>query len=181
MVTALESSEKLFSVLRIVLDTGERLPCLVNSQTGLPARVATRWAVRYRRLRTQSSTLADYLRILGHLYTWASSVGGFDLDDYLTGGQLLSARQIESLAAYLQTSKASSRSSNDISFGDNHTPLFLDPGTYDHQLAVVEDFLKWALDSDHRGGVGRLSLDQLFAQRSWLEELFESLQEYHNR
>ena len=55
MVTTLETPEKLFSVLRIVLDTGERLPCLVNSQTWIPVRVATRWAVRHRRLRTQSS------------------------------------------------------------------------------------------------------------------------------
>jgi len=47
-----------FTVLNVVLDSGERLPCLVETATWIPARVATRWAVRYRRYRVQSSTLA---------------------------------------------------------------------------------------------------------------------------
>ena len=42
-----------FTVLNVVLDSGERLPCLVESATWLPVRVATRWAVRYRRYRVQ--------------------------------------------------------------------------------------------------------------------------------
>src|SRR5437660_711570 len=33
-----------FTVLNVVLDSGERLPCLVESATWLPVRVATRWA-----------------------------------------------------------------------------------------------------------------------------------------
>ncbi len=77
-----------FCVLRLVLDTGERLPCLVDRETWLPARVATRWAMRYRRYRVQSSTLADNLRILGLLYTWARTSGGFELDDHLTAGKI---------------------------------------------------------------------------------------------
>jgi len=40
--------------------------------------------MRYRRYHTQSSTLAGDLRILGSLYTWARTSGGFDLDEYLT-------------------------------------------------------------------------------------------------
>ena len=54
-----------FCALRLVLDTGERLPCLVDRETWLPVRLATRWAMRYRRYLQQSSTLADNLRILG--------------------------------------------------------------------------------------------------------------------
>jgi integrase len=170
-----DRSSRQFVVLRLILTSGERFPCLVDSTTWIPVRVATRWATRFRRLRTQSSTLADNLRILGRLYTWAWSVGGFDLDDYLTGGQLLTVRQIESLAAYLQNYEASSRSSKNTQSSDNSISLFIDPGTYDHQLAVIEEFLKWALYSEHRGGIGQLSLEQLFAERCWLEEIFESL------
>jgi hypothetical protein len=78
-----------YKVLHLVLDSGERLPCLVDNATWLPTRVATRWAVRYRRHRVQSSTLADNLRILCSMYTWARIVCQLDLDDYLTAGKLL--------------------------------------------------------------------------------------------
>src|SRR5258708_26626817 len=84
-----------FCVLRLVLETGERLPCLVERETWLPVRLATRWAMRYRRYRRQPSTLADNLRILGLLYAWARTSAGFDLDDYLTQGNALTPRQIE--------------------------------------------------------------------------------------
>ncbi len=60
---------KMFSVLHIVLDSGERLPCLVDATTWIPARVALRWAMRYRRYRVQSSTLAANLRVLGKVCT----------------------------------------------------------------------------------------------------------------
>jgi hypothetical protein len=91
-----------FCVLRLVLDTGERLPCLVDRETWLPARLATRWAMRYRRYRRQSSTLADNLRILASLCAWARTSGGFDLDDYLTQGKTLTPRQIEAFASTLR-------------------------------------------------------------------------------
>src|SRR5258708_31720046 len=91
-----------FCVLRLVLDTGERLPCLVDRETWLPIRLATRWAMRYRRYRRQSSTLADNLRILGSLYAWARMSGGFELDDYLTQGNTLTSRQIEAFASTLR-------------------------------------------------------------------------------
>jgi hypothetical protein len=63
--------------------------------------VGTRWAVRYRRYRVQSSTLEDNLRVLGRMYDWTVSIGGFDLDDHLTRGKILNARQIESNGSVL--------------------------------------------------------------------------------
>jgi hypothetical protein len=86
-------------VLIVVLESGERLPSLVDRATWIPARVAMRWAVRYRRYRVQSSTLENNLRTVGRVHEWADRVVGFDLDDYLTSGQTLSARQIESMAS----------------------------------------------------------------------------------
>src|SRR6266571_4657060 len=67
-------------VLTVVLESGERLPCLVDRATWIPARVAMRWAVRYRRYRVQFSTLENNLRTVGRTYAWAESVGGFDLE-----------------------------------------------------------------------------------------------------
>jgi hypothetical protein len=42
---------------------------------------------------------------------------------------------------------------------------------FDERLAVIEDFLKWLLDSENRGGRGVLSPEQLTAQRGGLEQL----------
>jgi hypothetical protein len=52
---------------------------------------------------------------------------------------------------------------------------FPGPSTYDHQLAVAEDFLKWALDSANRGGRSDLTIEQLYAERARLSEIFQSL------
>ena len=141
----------------VVLDSGERLPCLVETATWIPVRVATRWAVRYRRYRVQSSTLANNLRVLAHVYRWAREMTAYDLDDHLTGGETLRGRDIESLANSLRV---------------NASNPSLDTGAFDHQLAVVEDFLKWSLDSENRGGQNALSLEQLAAERDWLQEVF---------
>ena len=91
-------TEKMFSVLHLVLDSGERLPCLVDAETWIRARVALRWAMRYRRYRVQSSTLAANLRVLAKLYRWTQEIGGFDLDDRLIQGRTLQNHEIESLA-----------------------------------------------------------------------------------
>ncbi len=82
--------------------TLESLPCLVDSATWIPVRVATRWAVRYRRYRVQASTLANNLRVLARVYLWAREYAGYDLDNHLTQGQTLRNREIESLVCTLR-------------------------------------------------------------------------------
>jgi integrase len=162
-----------FCVLRLVLDTGERLPCLVDRETWLPVRLATRWAMRYRRYRRQSSTLADNLRILGTLYAWARTSGGFELDDYLSQGNILTSRQIEAFAATLRMPDAFNELGPTL-VSQSVSPL-IDAGTHDHYLSIVEMFLLWALDSMNRGGCSVLTLEQLSAQRAHLTYLFASL------
>jgi len=151
-------------VLTVVLESGERLPCLVDRATWTPVRVGTRWAVRYRRHRVQSSTLESNLRVLGRIYDWAGRIGGLDLDDHLTSGNSLNARQIESMVLYFRTRGQ-----------DAETVVGSDPGALDHHLSVAENFLKWALDSDNRGGARTLTLDELSAQRAHMEQVFRSL------
>lgn len=153
-------TRKTFSVLHIVLDTGERLPCLVDAASWIPARVALRWAMRYRRYRVQSSTLAANLRVLGKVYRWTQEAAGFDLDDRLTGGRTLQNREIESLAR---------------SFRGNTSAQELDTGAFDQHLAIVEDFLKWSLDSENRGGCRSLDLAQLAQERNRIELILRSL------
>jgi integrase len=150
---------KMFSVLHIVLDSGERLPCLVDATTWIPARVALRWAMRYRRYRVQSSTLAANLRVLGKVYRWTQEIAGFDLDDRLTGGRTLQNREIESLPRDFRGAKAKE----------------LDTGAFDQHLAILEDFLKWSLDSENRGGRRSLDLAQLAQERNRIGLILRSL------
>jgi integrase len=160
----IRKAASVYTVLNVVLESGERLPCLVERTTWIPVRVATRWAVRYRRYRVQASTLEHNLRALGRVYDWAKVCHGFDLDDHLTSGGVLSARQIESLVLYFRTRGR-----------DSETIVGRDPGALDHEVSVVENFLGWALDSDNRGGTQTRTLEELAAQRAHLQQLCRSL------
>jgi integrase len=176
MDTPSESSLGTFSVIHLVLDSGERLPCLVDSESWIPARVAMRWAVRYRRYRVQSSTLINNLRAIQRIYNWAATVAKFNMDDFLTAGKRLDARQIESLAVYLRAGGRSEIAAIIIPRNSEEWPQdFPSPSTYDHQLSVAEDFLTWALDSANRGGISDLTIEQLYTQRARLSEIFQSL------
>ncbi len=176
MDTPSESSLGTFSVIHLVLDSGERLPCLVDSESWIPARVATRWAVRYRRYRVQSSTLINNLRAIQRVYNWAATVAKFNMDDFLTSGKRLDARQIESLAVYLRARGRAEIAAIIIPRNSDEWPQdFPSPSTYDHQLSIAEDFLKLALDSANRGGISDLTIEQLYTQRTRLSEIFQSL------
>ena len=84
----------------VVLESGERLPCLVDRATWIPVRVGTRWAVRYRAIASSLRLWESNLRVLGRIYEWARRSAGVDLDDHLTSGNSLTTRQIESMVLY---------------------------------------------------------------------------------
>lgn len=168
MLETSSSEERPLTVVTLTLDTAERLPCLVEQETWLPLRVATRWVVRYRRYRVQISTLKRNLYTLKRLYEWAWSVAGIDLDEFLLAGQVLNARQVESLAAYLRGHTGSSQEL----VSANH---------YNDQLSVCENFLKWALDAQNRGGSTSISIEELVHRRSHLGDLFRSLRVRHSQ
>jgi integrase len=174
-----EKPNRTFSILKLVLENGERLPCLVDAKTWEPTRVATRWAVRYRRYHVQSSTLASNLRILQRIYLWAETQGQFDLDDFLTSGQRLNTRQIESLIHYLRT-KGQPVIAGVITpkNPEQQSTAILDAHSFNHHLSLAADFLEWALDSANRGGISNLNLEQLAAERSILRRAFQS---YHTK
>ncbi len=132
---------------------------MVDAVTWIPARVALRWAMRYRRYRVQSSTLAANLRVLAKVYRWTQETAGFDLDDRLTQGRTLQNREIESLARSFQSASTQE----------------LDTGAFDQHLAIVEDFLKWSLDSENRGGRRSLDLAQLAQERNRIGLILRSL------
>ena len=167
-----------------MLPTGERLPCLVHSSTWIPVRVATRWAVRHRRHHVQSSTLAGNLRHVGKAYSWAKAIGNFDLDEFLCSGRVLNARQLESLAEYIRFSSVSTAETIQAAVGNKvsaqtspqtQPALLIDTGTFDNALSVIEDFLKWSLDSMNRGGPALFAFERLILERSRIELIFDYL------
>ena len=151
-------------VLTVVLESGERLPCLVDRTTWIPVRVGTRWAVRYRRYRVQSSTLESNLRVLGRIYEWADVV----------------RRSIWTITSPAATVSIPVRSSRWFCTFTREAKALRPlseamPERSIITLSVAENFLKWALDSDNRGGVRTLTLDELSAQRAHMEQVFRSL------
>jgi hypothetical protein len=86
-----------FSVFRLVLATGERLPSLADQQTWLLTHVTTRWVMSYW---AQSSILTHNLHLLSLLYTWARTNEGSGLSTHLTRDNTLIPGQI---AAFVST------------------------------------------------------------------------------
>lgn len=172
---SLNTAQSAFSLIHLILDSGERLPVIVHAQTLLPVRVATRWAIRYRRFQVQRSTLENNLRVLKKVYEWAYTICGLNLDAFLTQGQILNIRQLESLAHFLRTPSTSrSRKAQEDEDDECDGGEIIDAGYYDSCLHIVENFLKWSLDSFNRGGICLLSFEQLAARRTQLEATFSS-------
>ncbi len=96
------SSQRRFRVLPLTLDTGEVLPTLVDADSWIPVRVATRWVGRRRRWRSMPATLTNDLSSIGLLYSWAGDTLERDLDDILEDGQPVAGMQIQDLLAFLR-------------------------------------------------------------------------------
>src|ERR1700676_5472591 len=145
-------SQRRFRVLPLTLDTGEVLPTLVDADTWVPVRVATRWLVRRRRWRSMPSTLANDLRSLGLLYSWASGALERDLDDLLEDGQAITGMQIEDLLAFLRVGGHVVDINRATISGSN---------TVARHASVIRDFLKWAVDLTSQGRSQMVSFDEI--------------------
>lgn len=74
-----------FGVITLKLATGERLPVIIEGETGIPLTLALRWALTMRR-QVSSTTLASYLRRIAELYEWHYRQG-IDFDDFIRAGK----------------------------------------------------------------------------------------------
>lgn len=75
-----------YGVLTQLLPSGERLPVLIDHQTGIPLRMPLRFALKRRRAFGSAGTLATYLRRIGELYDWYTA-HGMDLDAQIISGK----------------------------------------------------------------------------------------------
>ena len=160
------SSRLRFRVLPLTLETGEALPTLVDACSWIPVRVATRWVVRRRRWRSMPSTLANDLRSLGLLYSWASGALKRDLDDLLEDGQPITGMQIEDLLAFLRVGGHVVEISQATISGSN---------TVARHASVIRDFLKWAVDLTSQGRSQMVSFNEIRYRRACLDEAFHAI------
>ncbi|HLV99287.1 MAG TPA: site-specific integrase [Ktedonobacterales bacterium] len=135
------SPPRTYSVLPLLMESGERLPLLVESKTWIPPRLAMRWMVLDRRKHTQSSTLAGDLRVLGKLYTWAD-LQQIDLDQFLGAGRVFNAQQVKSLVHYYKGYLSSERFDG---LQEVINESALSAASFDHHVSITQSFLIWVL------------------------------------
>lgn len=155
-----------FRVLPLTLETGEVLPTLVDAGSWIPVRVATRWVVRRRRWRSMPSTLANDLRSLGLLYSWAGGALEKDLDDLLEDGRPVTGMQIEDLLAFLRVGSRVVDINRATISGSN---------TVARHASVIRDFLKWAVDLTSQGRSHIVPFDEIRYRRACLDEAFHAI------
>ncbi len=139
-----------YTVTTIVAPSGERLPMLVERDTGVPCEVALRWTVLERRARVATSTLADDLRAVQRLYSWADLTLDIPLDAYLTEWRGFSTKQMYSLAQYVKTSGKPG-----VSGSIGPTDAALTPGAFNKYWHKLEAFLCWSAEMYARDERGR--------------------------
>ena len=136
-------SQKLYSVLLHTLPTGERLPILINNDTGIPPTLSLRYALT-RRSRGSSARLTSLLRGLSDLYDWCEKVPKVNMDNLITSGQWISFHWLERALTDLDTINNMKRSEEST---DGQARLISNGNARAHnqRLRAWEDFLLWAL------------------------------------
>lgn len=153
----------MYKIVKLVLNSGERLPCLVSEDSYLPLKVANRWAIRCRRYRVQSSTLESNLRDIKYIYLWAAQTFDTNLDDFILKGQVINTREINSLAEYLRNTTV----------GKDGRLISL--SRFNNRLNVAKDFLIWSLDRGNRGGKSFLNQEEFYKTENTITRAFNLL------
>jgi integrase len=144
-----------YCVVTTRLDSGEVVPVLVESSTWIPVRLATRWVLLHKRLRSATNTLRKSLFTLKLVYCWARNKG-IELDELLLAEGELSRDHIKSLVAYLQNFRATRTRTQVLLTAEKNlggsrnlrskianarVAVPINP-----DLAVIENFLSWISD-----------------------------------
>lgn len=153
-----------------IFDTGERMPFLVRTATGMPVEAATFWIVAHRRpAGRQPNTLANELRSIAYLYLWAE-LRGIDIQQRLRGGIFFTLVEVIDLVNFCGRFLAdilpefNDQRSNVVKL---HSPekLAVDLGEKRNRLSAIHDFLHftsadflsklapWPQRWDHYGSV----------------------------
>ena len=124
----------------VVSASGERVPLLVDTNSGLPLNRPNQFILVTRRDRCQVSTLSKELRILGIVLGWASKTA-LDLHAVLDSGKGLDHAQVTSLVETLR-----------CDFGDAAEDVIrmarpvVAAATWAHRISVARDYVAWNLE-----------------------------------
>jgi integrase len=151
---------------------GEELPILRHAKTWLPAPIALRYALRTR-YRLGPASLADHLRGVSILYSWAESEEGVgDFEDFLTSGRILTRDQLLTFLPYLQSRRYYEVSELEDLPPDHLTlPPVVCNQTFNTRLTAVTRFLEWAIEPVNHGGEVLFDEDEREIQTSKLIRL----------
>jgi len=110
--------------------------------------------------------LANDLRSLGLLYSWASGALERDLDDLLEDGQSVTGLQIEDLLVFLRVDGQIVEINRATISGSN---------TVARHASAIRDFLKWAVDLTSQGRSQMVSFDEIRYRRACLDKAFHAI------
>jgi integrase len=183
------ASNPIYTIVTVRLTSGEVIPILVENSSWIPVRLATRWVLLHRRLRSASNTLRNNLFTLKFIYSWAKTKE-IDLDELLLSKGMLGRDQIKSLVTELQDFRANHTKLKVIStIGKISKTEIPDLGKkiteaqiavpIDHDLTIIEDFLSWVLDPFNVGSkTGNnqnvISIDHLNSTRSAIRSILDA-------
>lgn len=126
------------------------MPLIIDTQTGFPARVAMRWAIRRWQEGVSLKSIYRYCRPVLHAYEWALRQPGVgDLDLYLTKGYVLSDTQLDSLKKWVDTA---GRPHVAGAIRGNGRTTVSDPAVTVLEFGALHHFLRFALDPAQRKG-----------------------------
>ncbi len=146
---------------------GEELPVLRHADTWLPAPIALRYALRTR-YGLGPASLANHLRAVAILYSWAESEEGVgDFEDFLRSGRILTRDQLLTFLPYLQSRRFYAASELDYLSPDRLTlPPVVCNQTFNTRLTAVTRFLEWAVEPANHGGEVLFDEDERETQTS---------------
>lgn len=186
----------------LVLPGGEEVPTLVDTATGVPARVAMRYVMRVRREHVKPSTIRNELHVCGRLYSWfwnehqrTVPLGQrVDLDDYIVAGRWFETRDLDSLVNHLTLSARNAvRGRGAGAPGESPKPgLLTHPETgdgveatdeaeeaehiaattLDRYARVSRQFLRFAVDAAKRGGMPAATWSEMMLLQEQLDAYF---------
>lgn len=135
-------------VVTTMLETGERLPLLVDADTWLPRSLAMRWVLYDRRYTCAESTLRRDVNALRFVYAWADKEFPEGLDARLAAGPLDHAELLE-LRRFLTNPTLEAR----IGDGQGRS-VARSTGAAGSRGLAAKLFLTWALTPASRNDVG---------------------------
>jgi hypothetical protein len=105
---------QMLAKLHIALfSSGERFPVLLNTESGQPLLLPTRYIIDARREFRQSGTIANDLRAISWFYNWARDQQ-IDVEARIRGGQMFTSTEIGGFASFLRSGRQKRRTKDSM-------------------------------------------------------------------